>query len=163
MSLRVKFLVRFGIKKRAKMTKKNKKILTIDPPATPSFETAVAAAAKGLIYVSETDAEIIPFIGKVVDAVTARELMAQEGMSPDEPAEETAFDSFFEKLTTHKDWHGIPEKDRAAKFMKLQETLLANLTELKVFRFGRVRVDIYIVGKDHDGRLAGVRTTAVET
>ena len=38
-----------------------------------------------------------------------------------------------------------------------------HLADLKVFRVGRTRVAVYLVGKTKDGAWAGVRTTSVET
>jgi hypothetical protein len=38
-----------------------------------------------------------------------------------------------------------------------------NLADLTVFRIGSIRIDIYVVGLDADGNLAGIKTKAVET
>jgi hypothetical protein len=38
-----------------------------------------------------------------------------------------------------------------------------NLSGIRIFRFGRIRIDIFIVGRAKSGRLIGVRTFAVET
>ena len=70
---------------------------------------------------------------------------------------------FFERLTAEKDWHSAKEKVRAEKFRALKRVLEDNLSELKVFKIGRVRKDIFIVGLDKDGRLVGARTESVET
>ena len=41
--------------------------------------------------------------------------------------------------------------------------LKENLRERKVFRIGRIRLEIFAVGLDKDGSLMGVSTYAVET
>jgi hypothetical protein len=89
--------------------------------------------------------------------------MQQVGKPAGTPAEVRDFHEFFERLTRDRDWFGDAERARAKKFLELQKLLEENLVDLKVFRFGRIRIDIYIVGLDTDGNLSGVSTFAVET
>ena len=51
----------------------------------------------------------------------------------------------------------------AKRFLELQKLLEENLRELKVFRIGRIQLDIFVVGIDKSGSLIGVSTKAVET
>ena len=51
----------------------------------------------------------------------------------------------------------------AKKFLDLQKLLEENLCELKVYKTGTVRLNIFAVGRDQDGRLMGVPAWAVET
>lgn len=162
-SVKVKFLVRFGPNFYQKMIEKVKKISSIFTPNENSFAADLAEAADGLIYISETDAEIIPVCGEKVEAVTRVAVLRLAGADQVAPIEETAADSFFERLTAIRDWFGPRETERAARFARLRDTLYSGLTDLTVYRIGRIRVDIYIVGKDGEGRIAGVRTRAVET
>jgi len=141
------------------MTKKNKKNSTVTSPKTQPL----ARLLNGLIYVSETDAEIVPFTGEKATEVTSDEIRHQSGTPADVAIETVDAGPFFERLTQIKDWFGDAEKKRAGRFANLQDELAANLNDLKVLRIGKIRVDIYIVGIDKDGRLAGVRTKAVET
>ena len=123
------------------------------------FETA----CEGLVYISETDAPILPFAGGPADTVTGQIILQQTGGEPQTQVEEIEFDTFFTKLTTIKDWYGEPEKARAERFLDLKMLLEENLRELKVFRIGNIRLDIYVVGIDIEGNLMGVTTIAVET
>ncbi len=52
---------------------------------------------------------------------------------------------------------------RAAQFQTLKTTLEANLTDLKVIRFGDVNISTFIVGRAKTGELVGLLTGQVET
>jgi hypothetical protein len=120
-------------------------------------------ACEGLVLISETDGPVTPFLGGPATEVTAQTILQQTGRSLSEPVEERDFDAFFERLTTIRDWYGETEKERAKKFLELYKLLKENLRDRKVFRIGRIRVDIYAVGLYKDGQLTGVSTYAVET
>ena len=128
----------------------------------PLFD-AIRAACEGLMYISETDAPVIPFLGKACKEVTAKELLEQTGKDINEQVEERTFEEFFERLTADRDWYGEAEKARAKKFLELQKLLEESVTDRKVFRIGQIRLDIYVVGLDDADRLTGVATFAVET
>jgi hypothetical protein len=133
--------------------------------STPADKLAkqLRETAEGLYYISETDAEISPFAGAKADAVTKENLLQQTGNKPVEPVEERDFAGFFARLTKIQDWFGDEEKQTAAKYARLKELLESNLKDVKVFKVGRIEIDIYIVGLDGEGNLAGIKTKAVET
>ncbi|HYP50404.1 MAG TPA: nuclease A inhibitor family protein [Pyrinomonadaceae bacterium] len=123
----------------------------------------IRETSEGLYYISETDAEISPFAGTKADAVTKENLLRQTGNKPDAPVEERDFATFFTRLTKIEDWFGEEEKQAAAKFARLKELLERNLKDLRVFKVGRIEIDVYVVGLDAQGNLAGIKTQAVET
>jgi hypothetical protein len=49
-----------------------------------------------------------------------------------------------------------------ARFQELVETLKTTLDDVKVFRVGETRIDVYVVGKSKGG-YAGLKTLVVET
>ncbi len=120
-------------------------------------------AAEGLYYISETDAEIAPFIGQTSQAVTTEKLLEQTGDAADSAVEQRDFTDFFSRLTKIQDWFGDEEKANAQKFVRLKEVLENNLRELKVFKVGKIRLNIYVVGLDENDKLLGIKTKAVET
>ena len=128
-----------------------------------SLASRLESACDGLIFISETDAPITPFGGGPANEITSKIILEQTGRSPNEPVEERDFDEFFERLTVVREWYGEEEKARAKKFLELYSLLKEFLRDRKVFRIGRTRLDIYAVGSDKDGNLAGVSTYAVET
>jgi len=137
-------------------------LLAETPPTNP-FVEKVKELSAGLYYISETDAEILPFAGTRADAVTKEEILRQTQSAPDAPVEERDFAEIFARLTALQDWFGDEEKATAEKFLALQRFLEENLKDLKVFKIGSIQIDIYFVGLDADGNLMGIQTKAVET
>jgi len=128
-----------------------------------SLADAISKACEGLTYTSETDAPMTLFCGQSADEITSEIILQQAGHDPNTPAEEVAFDAFFERLTEIKDWYGDAEKARAKKFSELRGLLKENLQDLKVLKAGEIQLDIFAVGRDKDGLVMGVKTKAVET
>jgi hypothetical protein len=124
---------------------------------------AFAQVSNGLLYGSEIDAEVVPFVDGIADAVTREAVLQLAGKSLDTHVDEVDFDQFFAKRSAIQDWYGEDEKKRAGQFAQLSEVLQGYLRELKVFRLGRIQIEIYIAGLDETNHLAGVRTRAVET
>jgi hypothetical protein len=123
----------------------------------------IAERCEGLIYMSETDAPFTAFEGGKAAGVNAAALAEIAGISRDVPVEEITVARFFDRLTTIQDWFGEREKENAKKFSELKNMLEKDLRDLKVFRFGSIRIDIIAAGTDQNGNVAGIRTFAVET
>lgn len=123
----------------------------------------ISRSCEGLIYISETDEPITAFLSERRADEKPENTLLQLSPNTNDQAEEINFDNFFERLTRERDWHGAIEKERVQKFRTLKKTLEDNLTQLKVLKVGRVRKDIFVVGRDKDNRLLGVRTESVET
>ncbi|MDQ3321075.1 MAG: nuclease A inhibitor family protein [Acidobacteriota bacterium] len=147
------------------MQKRKKKMR--NPVKTDSKKNDLPAQIKkitdGLYYMSETDAEILPFTGKKVCAVTSQEILKQSGSDLNAAIEEKDFAQFFTRLTEKQDWFGDEETATAAKFRELKDLLEKSLRDLKCFKIGKIQLDIYIVGIDAENNLTGIKTKAVET
>ncbi|MEQ1606426.1 MAG: nuclease A inhibitor family protein [Pyrinomonadaceae bacterium] len=146
----------------SKNDEKSKKNFHKSDKNSSSFYSQLEEACKDLIYISETDAPVTPFIGNETRE-DHRSALKQLAAGSDGSISEVQFPQFFERLTTIKDWHGEREKTRAKKFLDLQKLIEENLTDLKVVRIGDVSIRIYAVGFDSEGRLLGITTNAVET
>lgn len=120
-------------------------------------------AVRGLYYISETDAEIEFFEGGRAESVSKEILLKQIGKRENETVEERNFHEFFDQLTAIENWFGDEERETARKFSVLKNLLEKNLRDLRVFKVGEIELEIYIIGADEEGRLAGVKTEAVET
>jgi len=143
------------------MTKKSKNFSRENEPITGPFFDQLKAACAGWFYMSETDAELEPFCGEKTDAVTRELMLKATANAETAPIEEGNLDSFFAHL-----WFN--DKDGATRapsgpIQNLRSLLEDNLGDLKVFRIGRIRIDVYVVGRDREGHLAGIKTRAVET
>jgi len=137
--------------------KKTKMIL----PEENSFSDQIKIIVKNLYYISESDSEIFPFIGEKCESVSGDELLRQ--LKRNDPVEERDFEDFFKRLTEMQEWFGDEETTTANKFLELKELLLKNLKDMKIFKVGKIQVEIYIVGLNSESVLAGVWTKAVET
>jgi hypothetical protein len=131
----------------------------------PSSDTRIKNACEGLTYISETDAPVEFFNGGSMASPDADSLLQFLNSSTDvitrsEPITESSdIDQFFQRYL----------RDRSRKnpanraFRRLRSTLNSELDELTLIRIGRVRIAIYILGKDAQGRVMGIQTKAVET
>ncbi|MBA2493292.1 MAG: nuclease A inhibitor family protein [Acidobacteria bacterium] len=147
------------------MARRKKKIKNAKKPDTNNKELArqIKKVSEDLYYISETDAEIFPFIGNKAEAITGKEVLKQIKSSAETPVEERDFTEFFAYLTQIQDWFGNEEKTTAQKFSNLKDLLEKNLKNLKVFKVGKIQLDIYVVGLDAESNLMGIQTKAVET
>lgn len=123
----------------------------------------IGTACQGTILLSEIDAEVEPFHGGKTGRLNKKTFLEAIGKNEDTPAEESSAGKFFDQVTNIHEWFTASQKKNAEKFAELRKLLESNLKGLRVFRIGRTRIDIYIVGLDADGNLAGVKTQAVET
>lgn len=146
------------------MKKKRKKAKSADKSfSKDKLVEQINRLSEGLYYVSETDAEITPFVGTEAEAVNKEEILKQIGKQAETPVEEREFAEFFARLTEIQDWFGEEEKKIAEKFGKLKNLLEKNLRNSKVFKVGKIQLDVYFVGLDEKSRLIGIQTKAVET
>jgi hypothetical protein len=112
--------------------------------------TKLKKATKGLLYPSEYDSPLEPFIWEAADN-TLESVRRLSGEPANAPHRLISAEVFFEEV---KETEGFPA---------LYETLKALLTDLRVYRFGQANIKVYLVGRSEDGRLAGLRTLSVET
>jgi Nuclease A inhibitor-like protein len=114
---------------------------------------ALVNAAKGLLYISETEAPLEPFLldsGELND----EQLVKAAGATKGSPVEQADLDSFFRTVSS---------ADKP-KFEKLSKVLHEQLSGAKVYRIGDEADKVLLVaGKTTDGKWAGVKTTVVET
>jgi hypothetical protein len=119
---------------------------------------------KGLIYSSETDAPVtvikVASSGRPVSDVLVESYVSNDATVA---VEQQDSELFFAKATRKADWHDQARIDRAETFQELQKLLENNLRSLAVYKFGQVRVDLFVAGLDDVGNVIGIRTAAVET
>ncbi|MBD2562076.1 MULTISPECIES: nuclease A inhibitor family protein [Nostoc] len=119
-------------------------------------------ASTGLLMMSESD---YPF--KVVQwegaAPATQEKILQLTGSQDLPVEIVDLDYLFRNCAFEQEWHNELQKKDVKKFQTLVQTLKDNLSDISVYRVGKINIDAYIIGKTKNGDLAGVATKLVET
>jgi hypothetical protein len=143
------------------MTKKSKKISAGNADPGDTFFDRLGAACAGWFYMSETDAALEPFLAERAGAVTKETVLKATGNPENASLEQGDLDVFFSHLWLAGD--AEPKRSPAVPIKKLRQMLEDNLTDLNVYRIGRIRIDIYVVGLDDHGNLVGIKTRAVET
>ncbi|MEP7214272.1 MAG: nuclease A inhibitor family protein [Acidobacteriota bacterium] len=131
-----------------------------DPHDPKALAAAIGVACKGLVYMSETDAPIEPFFVQNVGDEPIADILKKHFSGECSEADP---DEFFARLTADQDWHTPLQKRTVKKFRALRNVLRSNLADLRIYRFGRIRIDILVVGREVTGDLAGIQTRAVET
>jgi hypothetical protein len=115
---------------------------------------ALKKASKGLLWPSESDEPLEPFVWENGDKLTPERLLELAGAEEGTEVEES---SLAEALRT------IPPED-TAKFDKLAKVLEKQLSGIKVYKVGdEAERELYIVGKTKDDHWAGLKTSVVET
>jgi hypothetical protein len=122
-------------------------------------------ASDGLLYITELDYPFEVFIydkTKETDINMESILQLMKG-SPNDYIEEFDFDLLFSTPTLDQDWHTPENSNRVKRFRKLVSTIKENLREIKVFRKGKIFIDVYIVGRAPSGNIAVVSTKQMQT
>ena len=116
---------------------------------------ALTKAAAGLLFISETEAELEPFVWEVAGPLDAAQVLSQSDYEYEEgtPVEEMTLKDFF---------RAVPSEEKES-FDRLASVLTQQLSDVRVFKVGEVEKDVYIVGRTNDNRCAGLFTQVVET
>lgn len=125
---------------------------------------ALQRAAAGLTYPSETDAPWKAFAWPNAAGIpTTDEVSRRARHESASPVSEESVETFFTPLVQRQLWYGEPEKLAAARNQTLHTSVKQLLKNVSVFRIGRRKIAIYVVGQALEGGWAGLRTTAIET
>jgi hypothetical protein len=125
---------------------------------------------KELWVMSETDAPLTPFFWEIKEEITP-ELVIKHSEKPENecsPVEKVDFKVFFEKYIQKEDWYGEEELTIVTKFENLAKGLSEKLSDLVVYRVGKINIDVFVLGKVVNDKkeiiaYAGVKTFVVET
>jgi hypothetical protein len=115
---------------------------------------ALKKASKGLQFISETEADLEPFLWADGDKLTDAHLLELAGAEEGMAIEQMSLEDFFQ---------AVPSEDRP-KFDKLARVLKEQVSGVTVYKIGdEAEKDVFIVGKTADGQWAGLKTSVVET
>lgn len=125
---------------------------------------ALQQAVAGLLYSTESDEPWEVFQWPACPSpVTPEEVLTRSGHPAGTAVTQQSVEDFFRNLTQDKDWYGEEERKVMQRYRDLLTTLQQCLPDAQVFRVGKVRVEVYLVGRLSDGGCAGIKTVAVET
>ncbi|NEP78358.1 MAG: nuclease [Okeania sp. SIO3B3] len=120
---------------------------------------------KGLLWMSESDYPFEVFIWEFGEGISLNNeiVLKITKHSLETTVKVIEFEVFFRVVIIERDWHNPQESEVVRKYQKLVSMMKQYLSDLKVYKVGEVRKDIYIVGKKNTGDYAGVATVSVET
>ena len=133
-----------------------------------ALRARLEAAAAGLVYSSESDRPfefvVVPAPGVAPGtALDPAAFAALVGATAAGPAERRALHRFLARHLDLADPLDLAAQRLRPRYEALEAALRDSLGIDAVYRVGRVEVACYAVGWTADGRLAGLRTVAVET
>ncbi|MBD2364677.1 nuclease A inhibitor family protein [Anabaena minutissima FACHB-250] len=120
-------------------------------------------ASDGLLFMSESEYPCEAFLWSDIAPATPEKILQQTNHPIDTPEKIVGVDDFFGVATTPENWHEEEEKETVNRFQTLVQTLKENLSNLQVYRLGKIEIDVYVIGETPTGNLAGVATKVVET
>jgi hypothetical protein len=123
---------------------------------------SLAAAAQGLLFPSESDHPLRPFRSRG-DASSPTALLTAEGLSAELPVEVTTVGELFAPMLDPEGDADEAALAEAARYRRLVDLLERHLTDIRVYRVGRVAIDVYVVGRHPSGAWLGLVTKVVET
>jgi hypothetical protein len=126
----------------------------------------LAAAINGLVYSSESDRPFAVFFreGAAADGpLDAARVAALAGAAEDDVVEEQTLDRFFARHIDMVDPLDRLARERLPRYEALKRLLTERLSDVRVYRIGRVRIRCLAVGRDDAGNVVGVETVAIET
>ena len=111
-------------------------------------------ASKGLVFTSETDAPLEPFVWSETGKLTHERLLELAGAEEGTAVEEMSLEEFF---------RAVPAEDKA-EFDQLAKVLKEQLSGVKVYKIGdEAERQVFIAGQTPEGQWTGLKTTVVET
>jgi hypothetical protein len=122
-------------------------------------------ASSGLLYQTELDYPFEVIIHDntdkmVINKETILRLMKD---SPEDYIEDFDFDFLFSTPTLDQDWHTPEDKKRVARYRNLVSLIKENLKDIKVFRKGKIYIDVHITGRAPSGNIVIVSTKQMQT
>jgi hypothetical protein len=122
-------------------------------------------ASSGLLYQTELDYpfEVIIHGNTNKTAINKETVLKLMKGSPEDVVEESDIDTFFSTPTLDQDWHTSEDKKRVIRFRNLVSSIKTNFKEIRVFKKGRIYIDVYITGRAPSGNIAVVSTKLMQT
>ncbi len=122
-------------------------------------------ASAGLMMMSESDYpfEVVSWNGEAKEPLTPQKLLHLTDNPEDSLVEEVSLEDFFSNCAYEQEWYDEQQKQDVKKFQHLLQTIKDNLKEIKVYRVGKRKINVYILGKAANEDLAGVSTILIET
>ena len=125
--------------------------------------TRIAKATDGLLFSSEADYPLEPFVWNDTTPFSPDTLYILTTLPASTPVTKEDINDFFAPMLDPATGDTPEARKRRTRTRKLVRLLRQNLSDLAVYKLGTVEMPTFIVGHLADGTIAGLRTTVVET
>ncbi len=122
-------------------------------------------ATKDLQFPSESDYPVVPFEwpSDAAAPTTPAAFLTAKGFAANTPIQQLDFAKFFTPQTKERDDMDDGQLATARQLKQVVDILKANLSDLRVYKVGKIEFDVFALGQQKDGHWAGVSTKVVET
>lgn len=125
--------------------------------------TRISKAAAGLLFSSEADYPLEPFVWNDTTPFSPEVLYKLTTLPPSTPVTKEEINDFFAPMLDPASGDMPAARKRRTRTRKLVRLLQQYLSDPAVYKLGTVEMPTFIVGRLADGSIAGLRTTVVET
>ena len=125
--------------------------------------TRISKAANGLLFSSEADYPLEPFTWTDTTPFSPEALYKLTTLPASTPVTKEDIDDFFAPMLDPASGDTPEARKRRTRTRKLVRLLRQYLSDLAVYKLGKVEMPTFVVGRLADGTIAGLRTTVVET
>ena len=125
--------------------------------------TELTQATDGLLFMSESDYPFEPVRWLDQTELTPDAVRRLTGSDESAPIETQSVNDLFRPAATEADWKNAQQLAAARRYQALVGWLQDNLADVRVYRIGRVQIDVYIVGRSAAGSWIGLKTRVIET
>ncbi len=123
---------------------------------------SIEDAARELLFPSESDFPIEPFSYGDQEPTPAA-LLQHRGLAAETPVEQAGLGDFFAGLVDVSDDTSEADRASAERFRSLMHVLETNIDDVRMYRLGKVDIEVVVLGRHASGAWLGVRTNVVET
>ena len=120
-------------------------------------------ATAGLYVMSESDYPFEVIRCEETVKLSPQYLRALHGEPEETLVTVESLDDFPGFVMTEVSGQGAAEPAGASRSQHLMRVLRENLTDVKVYRVGKINIPVYVVGRSAAGTWLGLRTRVVET
>ena len=125
--------------------------------------TRIAKAADNLLFSSEADYPLEPFVWTDTTPFSPDVLYKLTTLPPSTPVTKEDINDFFAPMLDPASGDTPQARKRMTRYRKLVRLLQQSLSDPAVYKLGSVEMPTFIVGRLANGSIAGLRTTVVET
>jgi Nuclease A inhibitor-like protein len=120
-------------------------------------------ATDGLLFISESDYPFQPVRWSTQTELTPDDVRHLASHDENAPIETQSVNDFFRAAASQATWKNAQQLAVARRYQALVGWLQDNLTDIRVYRIGRIQIDVYIVGRSATGNWVGLQTRVIET